>query len=79
MNFISTGLLNFKKTSSIIKKIYEHNIQNIELSSGKYEKNLEKFLYKFKKENKQLNSKIKESDNIRESFSFQNLIIIYFS
>jgi sugar phosphate isomerase/epimerase len=51
MNFISTGLLNFKKTSTIIKKIYKHNIQNIELSSGKYEKNLEKFLYKFKKEN----------------------------
>jgi hypothetical protein len=44
-------------------------------NDDKYLKNL----YKFKKENKQLNSKIKESDNIRESFSFQNLIIIYFS
>ena len=52
MNFVSTGLIKAEKTSRIVKKLHKNNITNIELSSGIYEKNLDKFLIKFKKKHK---------------------------
>lgn len=49
--FISTGGLKNLTPSQAIKKLNNHNIYNIELSGGKYEKDIEKKILKIGKKN----------------------------
>tara|TARA_B100000795_G_scaffold212669_1_gene166311 strand:- start:772 stop:1623 length:852 start_codon:yes stop_codon:yes gene_type:complete len=46
---ISTGQFKGINTSNLIKKLYKNGIENIELSAGKYEKNIEKKIISLKK------------------------------
>ena len=52
MIYLSTGLLEKKSTSSIVTILDDLKITNLELSSGPYEKNINKFLIKKKNKNK---------------------------
>ncbi|MBD1144454.1 sugar phosphate isomerase/epimerase [Pelagibacterales bacterium SAG-MED37] len=47
---ISTGQFKGINTSNLIKKLYKNGIENIELSAGNYEKNIEKKIISLKKE-----------------------------
>jgi len=47
---VSTGQFKGINTSTLIKKLYKNGIQNIELSAGRYEKNIEKKIISLKKE-----------------------------
>lgn len=53
MIYLSTGLIKKKSTSDLINKLDTLKINNLELSSGPYEKNINKYLLNKKKTKKQ--------------------------
>ena len=54
MIYLSTGLLKKDSTSNLIDTLDHLKIYNLELSSGPFEKNIDNFLIKKKKEKKRI-------------------------